>query len=76
MRNVRGAEPTLDQRALHPVNARSSSKRNQRTQKRLPLPRPKIAAAAPPLPPPNPSTTTQVAGTSDLGKKVERTSFE
>ncbi|KAF7112723.1 hypothetical protein RHSIM_RhsimUnG0198600 [Rhododendron simsii] len=66
MRNARGAEPTLDQCALHPV--KSSSKRNQRTQKRLPLPRPKTAAASPP-PPPNPSTTTRVAGTSDLGKK-------
>ncbi|KAF7144018.1 hypothetical protein RHSIM_Rhsim05G0050700 [Rhododendron simsii] len=66
MRNARGAEPTLDQCALHPV--KSSSKWNQRTQKRLPLPRPKTAAASPP-PPPNPSTTTRVAGTSDLGKK-------
>ncbi|KAI8543395.1 hypothetical protein RHMOL_Rhmol08G0214100 [Rhododendron molle] len=46
MRNARGAEPTLDQSALHPINARSSSKRNQRTQKRLPLPRPKTVAAA------------------------------
>ncbi|KAI8570203.1 hypothetical protein RHMOL_Rhmol01G0015600 [Rhododendron molle] len=48
MRNARGAKPTLDQHALHPVNARSSSKRNQRTQKRLPLPRPKTAGASPP----------------------------
>ncbi|KAI8525862.1 hypothetical protein RHMOL_Rhmol13G0263900 [Rhododendron molle] len=36
MRNANGAEPTLDQRALYPVNARSTSKRSQRTQKRLP----------------------------------------